>query len=151
MPQIILRERTAHLGSYTFFTRDVDQYKNTLLSQLYQPTRTPFSQNTYHQLLLSCEYCKVFKNSFFMEYLREQSFEDGLQNIGSLAFRKLYRKALMLVSLFKKLANSSNFIIKKTPTKLFFCEVCEIFNEHLFYRTPPVTASAPPVSAFVFL
>ena len=48
MPQIILKERTAHLASYTFFTRDVDQYKNTLLSQLHQPPRTPFSQNTYH-------------------------------------------------------------------------------------------------------
>ena len=36
MPQIILKERTAHLGSYTFFTRDVEQYKNTSLSQLYQ-------------------------------------------------------------------------------------------------------------------
>ena len=48
MPQIILKERTAHLASYTFFTRDVDQYKNTSLSQLYQPPRTPFSQNTYH-------------------------------------------------------------------------------------------------------
>ena len=33
MPQIILEERTAHLGSYTFFTRDVDPYKNTSLSQ----------------------------------------------------------------------------------------------------------------------
>ena len=32
MPQIILNERTAHLASYTFFTRDVDQYKNTSLS-----------------------------------------------------------------------------------------------------------------------
>ena len=48
MPQIILKDRTAHLASYTFFTRDVDQYKNTSPSQLYQPTRTPFSQNTYH-------------------------------------------------------------------------------------------------------
>ena len=45
MLQIILQERTAHLASYTFFTRDVDQYKNTSLSQLYQPPRTPFSQN----------------------------------------------------------------------------------------------------------
>ena len=46
MPQIILKERTAHLASYTFFARDADQYKNTSLSQLYQPPRTPFSQNT---------------------------------------------------------------------------------------------------------
>ena len=29
MPQIILKERTAHLVSYTSFTRDVDQYQNT--------------------------------------------------------------------------------------------------------------------------
>ena len=48
MPQIILKERTAHLASYTFFARDVDQYKNTSLSQLYQQLGTPFSQNTYH-------------------------------------------------------------------------------------------------------
>ena len=42
MPQIILKERTAHLVSYAFFTRDIDQYKNTSLSQLYQPPRTLF-------------------------------------------------------------------------------------------------------------
>ena len=48
MTQIILTERTIHLASYTFFTRDVDQYKNTSLSQLYQPPKTSFSQNTYH-------------------------------------------------------------------------------------------------------
>ena len=46
MPQIILKERTAHLASCTFFTKDVDQYKNTPLSQLYQPPRIPFPQNT---------------------------------------------------------------------------------------------------------
>ena len=28
MPQIILKERTAHLVSYTFFTIDGDQYEN---------------------------------------------------------------------------------------------------------------------------
>ena len=50
MPQIILRERTAYLGSYTFFTRNVDQYWNMSLSQLYQPPRTAFSKNTYHWL-----------------------------------------------------------------------------------------------------
>ena len=36
-----------------------------LLSQLYQPPRAAFSQNTYHRLLPSCEYCKVFKNGLF--------------------------------------------------------------------------------------
>ena len=70
-PQIIIKERTAHLASYTFLTRDVDQYKNMSLSQLNQLTRTPFSQNTYHELLLPCKYCKVFKNSIFIEHLQK--------------------------------------------------------------------------------
>ena len=65
MPQIILKERTANVLSYTFFTRDVDQYQNTSLSQLYQPPRTAFSKDTYHWLLPSCEYCKVFKIGLF--------------------------------------------------------------------------------------
>ena len=65
MAQIILTERAAHLGSSTLFKRDVDQYKNTPLSQLYQPPRTAFSKNTYHWLLLSCECSEVFKNRFF--------------------------------------------------------------------------------------
>ena len=43
MPQIILTERKAHLASYTLFTRDVDQYKDMSLSQLYQPPRALFS------------------------------------------------------------------------------------------------------------
>ena len=34
MPQIILEGRTAYLANYTFFTRDVDHYKNKSLSQL---------------------------------------------------------------------------------------------------------------------
>ena len=38
MPQIILKERTAQLVSYTSFTRDVDQYQNT------STTIKPFSQ-----------------------------------------------------------------------------------------------------------
>ena len=29
MPQIIFKERTPHLVSFTFFTIDVDQYKDT--------------------------------------------------------------------------------------------------------------------------
>ena len=78
MPQIILKERTAHLASYTFFTRDVDQYKNTSLSQLYQPPRTAFSQNTYHWLVSSCEYCKVCKSNFFID-LQNTSRSSRLQ------------------------------------------------------------------------
>ena len=79
-PRNILKERTAYLASYNFFTNDVNQYKNTPLSQLYQPPRSPLSRNTYQQLLSSCEYCKDFKNSFFIGYHQKQSFSDVLQN-----------------------------------------------------------------------
>ena len=65
MPQIILKEGTANEVSYTFFKRDVGQYKNMSLSQLYQPPRTTFSQGTYCWLLSSYEYWKVFKNALF--------------------------------------------------------------------------------------
>ena len=45
MFEIVLKETAAHLASYTFFTRDFDQYKNTSLPQLYQPTRTFFIEH----------------------------------------------------------------------------------------------------------
>ena len=78
-PKIVLNQRNSepkkHASNYSsgknssfsqlhFFTREVDQYKNTSLTQLYQTPRTLFLQNMYHQLLSSCEYCKVFQNNF---------------------------------------------------------------------------------------
>ena len=47
MPQIILKERTVHLAIYTFLQETLINIKTSLL-HLYQPLRTPFSQNTYH-------------------------------------------------------------------------------------------------------
>ena len=40
--------------------------------------------------------------------------------------------------------------LKKSSTQVFSCEVCEIFNNTFFYRTPPVAASALLVAASVF-
>ena len=31
--------------------------------------------------------------------------------------------------------------LKKTPTQVFSCEICEIFKNTFFYRTPPAAAS----------
>ena len=47
MPQIILKERTAHLASCTFLQ---EMLINIKTSQLHQTPKTPFSQNTYHFL-----------------------------------------------------------------------------------------------------
>ena len=40
--------KTVNLASSHNFTRDVNRYKNTLISQLYQPAITYFWQNIYH-------------------------------------------------------------------------------------------------------
>ena len=39
---------------------------------------------------------------------------------------------------------------KKSPTQVFSCEVCEIFKNGFFYRTPPVASSVVLVAASVF-
>ena len=87
-----------------FFTRDVDQYKNMSLSQLYQLPRTPFSQSTLSLATFVLWILQVFKNSFFTEHPQKQPFADNLQNRCSQKFPKLHTKALVLESLFKKLA-----------------------------------------------
>ena len=147
MPRIILKERTAHLASYTFFTIDVDQYKNTSVLMLYQPPRTPFPQNTYHQLPSSCEYCKVFKNNFLIEHLQNQSLQITFKIAVLKRFANFNRKALVLESLFKTLAGLQ--LHKKVPRQVFSCEVCEMFKNTSSYAKAPVIASVLPVAASV--
>ena len=113
---------------------DVDQYKNTSLSQLYHPPRTPFSQNTNHWLLLPCEYCKVFKNNFFIESFQKQPFADIPQNRYSLKFRKLHRKALCWGLILKNLQVEGLPLHKKTLPQVFSCELWEIFKNTIFLQ-----------------
>ena len=61
MPQIILKEKAAYLGSYTFLLQEM---LINIKTQLHQPPKT-FSQNTYHRLFLSCGNCKVYKKEIF--------------------------------------------------------------------------------------
>ena len=152
MPQIILKKRSAHLASYTFFTRDVDQYKNTSLSQLYQPPGTPFSQNTCRYLLSSCEYCKVFKKSFFIQNTSRSKCLQVFFKIGVLKrFANFAGEHLCWRFFLKNLQAEGLQLYLKGSTKVFSCEVCEIFKNTFFCRRPPVTASVPPRAASVFL
>ena len=43
--------------------------------------------------------------------------------------------------LIKLQAEVCNFIKKETLAQVFSCEICQIFRNTLFYRTPPVVAS----------
>ena len=66
------------------------------------------------------------------------------------SFSNFTRKHLSW-SLLKNLeAEGLQLYQKKTPTQVFSCEVCKIFKERIFYRTPPVAASALQVAASVF-
>ena len=50
---------------------------------------------------------------------------------------------------FKSLqAEGMQLYLKKSPAQVFFCEVCEMFKNTFFYRTPPVFGL--PVAASVF-
>ena len=68
----------------------------------------------------------------YIIYIYNRGRSQILCNIGPLKnFSILTRKAPVLESLFNK---------KETPKQLFSSEYCEIFENSLFYRTPPVTA-----------
>ena len=49
-----------------------------------------------------------------------------------------------------RLKACNNVIKKKSPIQVFSFEVCKIFKNTFFYRTPPVTACALPVAASAF-
>ena len=137
MPRISLKERTARLASYNFFTILIN-IKNTSVSQLYQPPRTPFSQNVYHLLLSTCEYCKVLKNSFFIEHTRSSRLQVFFK-IGALkSFANFIGKHLCWSLFLKNLQGEVlQLYWKKTPAQVFSCEVLAkllrtpFYTEHL--------------------
>ena len=65
---------------------------------------------------------------------------------------KIQNKVSVLKSLFNKVAGLQawNFI-KKTLTQEFSCEVCKIFENIVFYRTPPVAAPGFGSNIYKFL
>ena len=55
-------------------------------------------------------------------------------------FRKFHRKTLVFESLLIKL-QAWRPLFKETPIQVLFCEICKIFKNTFYYRTPPVAAS----------
>ena len=49
------------------------------------------------------------------------------------------------IAIFKNFAIFTGKVLRRclreTPTQVFSCEYCEIFNNSFFYRTPPVAVS----------
>ena len=77
-------------------------------------TPPPSPANVRKALLFSCEYCELFKNTYFKEYLRT----------ASVLF--LERKCTKQVKM------------DETPQQVFSVEYYENLKKGFFYRTPPV-------------
>ena len=137
----LVQEKTAVLPSYTFFTRDVDQYKNASLSQFYQPPKTPFSLNT---LSLTNYFCPMniakFLRTAFLQNTSRSSRLQMFFKIGVLKSFPNFTGKHLSWSLFLKTlqAEGLQLYFKKSPIQVFSCEVCKIFRNTFFQRKPPV-------------
>ena len=103
MPQIILNERQLSQSA----TLPLQQI--LINAKKCQPPRTPFSHNTYHQLILSFEYCKVFRtaqNTSRSSHLQMFFKIDVLKS-----FANFTGKHSCLESLFRKTCKACNFIL----------------------------------------
>ena len=77
MPQIILKERAAHLGSCTFF------FINIKIRQFHSSIN--HQEQLFHKTLITGYFCpvnitKFLRTGFFIEHLKKQSFEYIPQN-----------------------------------------------------------------------
>ena len=101
MPQIILKERTAHLARYTFLQEMLINIKTR------QSHSSINDQEHLFCITLITGYFRLaniatFLRTPFIEHLQKQSVTDVLQNSCSQKILKLHRKALVLESISKK-------------------------------------------------
>ena len=74
--------------------------------------------------------------------IQKQSFADVLRTRCSKNFVNLTGKQLCWSIFLKRLQGCAvQHYEKETPTQMFFCQVCEIFKDTIFYRTPLVATS----------
>ena len=140
MPQIIINQRKAHLASYTFLQEILINIKTRQSHSSINHLEHVFSQDTYHQLISSFEYCRVFKNNFFLQNTSISSRLRMFFQIGVLKSFTNFTGMHLCWSLFLKKLQAGSFI-KKTPTQVFSCDAYKMFKKTFSYRTTPVAAS----------
>ena len=114
-------------------------------------------EQLFHRTLITSYFCpvniaKFLRTGFYRTPPEAVACRCSSQYV-FLSFANFTGKHLCWTFFLKNLqAQGMQLYLKKTPTKVFSCEVSEIFKNNFFYRTPPVTASALPVadSAFFF-
>ena len=113
-------------------------------------------EHLFHRALISSYFCPVNIAKFLRTaFLQNTSTSSRLQmffKIGILKSFANFTGRHLCWRLFLKNLQTEGLQLhkKKTPTQVFSCEVCEIYKNTFSYRTPPVTASAPPVASSVF-
>ena len=80
MPQIILKERTAHLGSYTFLQEMLINIKKRHFHCFIN-----YEERLFHRTLITGYFrpvnmAKFLKTDFFIKHLQKQLFADIPQN-----------------------------------------------------------------------
>ena len=140
MAQIIPKERTVYLASYTFLQEILIKIKTRQSHSSINHLEHVFSQDTYHQLISSFEYCRVFKNNFFLQNTSISSRLRMFFQIGVLKSFTNFTGMHLCWSLFLKKLQAGSFI-KKTSTQVFSCDAYKMFKKTFSYRTTPVAAS----------
>ena len=152
MPHIILKERIAHLGSYTFlqemlinintshFHSSINHqeqlFHRTLITGYFRPVNIAKFLRTVFFIYGTLPEAAVCRYSSKQVFLRVLQTSQESTCVG-VCFLKTCRLKVCI-------------FIKKTPTQAFSCKVCKIFKNIFSYRITSVTASAPPVAASVF-
>ena len=122
------------LAKYTFSDL-VGEPSSSLIINFEQVIETFLVLNIYFTFFLSVVDCNFYKSTIKSNCSRQELFckTGDLRN-----FAKFTGKCLSYSFFFKR----------ETLAQVFSCEFCEIFNNFLSYRTPPVAASG--VSEWIY-
>ena len=80
MPQIILKERTAHLGNYTFLQEMLINIKTRHFHSSINHREQLFHRTLITGYFRPVNIAKFLRTGFFIEHLQKQSFADIPQN-----------------------------------------------------------------------
>ena len=133
MPLIIFKEKTAHLASCTFFTRDVDQYKKTRLFH----SSINHQEHFFHRTLITSYVRPV--NIANSEYLFYRTPPETV--VSRCSSKQVFLGKHLRWSLFLKNVRAEGLQLHKKRLQHRCFPVGEIFKNTFFYRTLPVAVS----------
>ena len=139
MPQIILKEKAAHLASYTFLKEMLIYIKIRHFHSFIN-----YQQHLFCRTLITSYFCSVNIAKFLRKSLLQNTFRSSRLEM----FSKI---VVLFLSLFlKNLHAESQQLHKKRVQHMFFPVKFAKFSRNFSYRIPPVTTAAPLLAASVF-